>query len=180
TVALSPTPVATPTPAPTTAPTPTPAPTTTPAPAPTPTVVANSGSGGSQHMLPESVKLPTGSATQSAALDRDALLTQRHGNLCVSTNVLSIRLVTKKRTKLARAIFWIDGKRVRTVKGKKLYVSTKTKKRVLRVQKFKKLPAVKFVFKANVRTTGGKTFKLRQVYYRCTPPKKAAKSLPVR
>lgn len=120
--------------------------------------------------LPESTPL----------VDREALLTQRHGNACVNTNVLSIRLVVKRRTKLAKAVFYIDGKRVRAVTGKKLYVSSRTKKRVLRVQKFRGLPAVKFVFVAKLRTTGGKRYTVRQVYYRCTPPKKAAKPLPVR
>lgn len=107
-------------------------------------------------------------------------MTARHKDQCIDTKVLSVRLVARKHTKYVKAVFYLNDKRMKTVKGSKLYVSTKTKTRVLRVQKFRSLPAGPFVLKVLIRSSTGKLARLRQVYYHCTPPHKAAKKVAIK
>lgn len=89
---------------------------------------------------------------------------------CGLERVLSVRLKRAKGVKFTRTVYYLNGKKLRTVKGKKIFIG---RTGVVRAQKFRKLPTGTITLKVIVTTTSGQKTSVTQKFVRCMPRIKA-------
>lgn len=90
---------------------------------------------------------------------------------CAGSKVLSVRLVQPRGVRFRKASYYLNGKKVRMVGRKTMYVGKSTK--LVRVQKFRNLPAGDIKLRIDVTTLSGQRYKIQRTIGKCSTTKKA-------
>ncbi|MDO9356131.1 MAG: hypothetical protein Q7T55_20700 [Solirubrobacteraceae bacterium] len=98
------------------------------------------------------------------------ITTDRPGTTCTLDKVLSVRLNPITNQRLSRVVYYLNGKKLRTVSGRKNYIlSTKS----IRAQKFRNLPSGVLNLRASVQLASGRKYQVQRAIQRCQPRIKA-------